>query len=83
VATEENAAVFVRGWVLVRVKIPTSPKIREKWGTQHSLHRCDGILQSGAVASGIAGAGWAEGSDLPVGKVAAQDGESGGAEDFG
>src|SRR5580765_1800640 len=56
-AAEENAGLFVPG----RAKIPTSPKVREEWGTQGSFNRCDGVLQTGTVASGVTGARWAEG----------------------
>jgi len=41
------------------------------------------VLQAGAVAGGVAGAGRAEGSRLAIGEIAAQDGESGGGESFG
>jgi len=47
------------------------------------LNCCDGILQAGAVAGGVAGAGRAPVSHLPIGQIAAQDGESGGGESLG
>ena len=68
-SAEKNASLFVH----VRA-VPTSPKVREKWGTQTIFQRSKRVLQSGAVASGVSWAGWAEGSCLAVREVAAEDG---------
>src|SRR6266576_5045437 len=69
-AAEKNAGLVV----LLRAKIPTSPKVREKWGTRPIFQRSDCILQAGAVAGSVTGTGWAEGSCLAVGQIAAEDG---------
>src|SRR5437879_10313046 len=69
-AAEKNAGLFL----LVRAKIPTSPKVREKWGTRTIFQRSDCILQAGAVAGSVTGTGWAEGSCLAVAQIAAEDG---------
>ena len=77
-ASEEDIAV-----PLVRVRIPTSRKRREKWGTQDLFHRRYGVFQSGAVAGCIAGAGRAVGSDLPVWQITAEHGKSDVRKGFG
>src|SRR5437660_3859658 len=69
-AAEKNAGLFL----LVRAKIPTSLRVREKWGAQTVFQRSDRVFQAGTIAGGVAGAGWAEGSCLAVGQIAAEDG---------
>ena len=46
------------------------------------LNGGDGILQSGAVALGVAGAGRTEGSILTIGQIAAQHDEASGGKSF-
>jgi len=72
VPAEEKSSFFV----LVRAKISTSPNVREKWGTQGCFQRCDGVLQTGTVAGGVAGAGWAQGSRLAIRQITAKHGEA-------
>jgi len=63
---------------------PSLPqRTRQGWGTQSLFHCGNGILQSGAVAGGVARAGRAPGARLAIGEIAAQDGESGGGESLG
>ena len=64
-------------------RVPTSRKRSKNWGTHVFLNGSDGVLQAGAIASGVTGAGWAVGARLAVGQVAAQDRESGAAECIG
>src|SRR5438309_9689817 len=49
----------------------------------HPSHYCDRILQTGAVAGGVGGAGWAKGSRLAIGKIAAQHSKAVGGESLG
>ena len=69
-SAEKNAGLVVAA----ATKIPTSPNIRERWGTQNRFHRCCGVFQAGTIAGGVSWAGWAEGSCLAVGQIAAKDG---------
>jgi hypothetical protein len=62
-AAEKSARLFVAA----ATKIPTSPNIRQNWGTQNRFHRCCGVFQAGTIAGGVAGAGRAERSRLAVG----------------
>ena len=48
----------------------------EDFARHHLPHCGDGILQAGAIAGGVGGAGRAVGSGLAVRQVAAQNGES-------
>jgi hypothetical protein len=56
---------------------------QEEAAGNHSSYGGEGVLQTGAVARGVTGAGWAEGPGLAIGKIAAQDGEAIRAESFG
>src|SRR5260370_11494090 len=78
-SAEKNAGLFLH----VRAKIPTSPRVREKWGTQSIFQRSNCILESGAIAGSVTGTGWAEGSRLAVGEVAAEHGIAGAGECVG
>ena len=47
------------------------------------IHRSEGVLQTGAVPGGVAGAGRTEGTGLPIGKIAAEHGPAISTESFG
>jgi hypothetical protein len=81
--TAEICGSRVPFFVCASGRIPTSRRRSETWGTHVFLDGGDGILQAGAIASGVTGAGWAVGARLAVGQIAAQDRESGGAEGIG
>ena len=56
----------------------------EKNFARHQLfHRGNRVLQPGAIAGGVAGAGGTEGSHLPIREITTQNGEPGGAEGLG
>ena len=57
-------------------RIPTSGKIGQKWGTHDFLDRINGILQAGAVAGGVAGAGRPKRSCLTKREIASEDREA-------
>ena len=60
--------------IVATAKIPTSPKVREKWGTQSVFQRSNCVLQAGAIAGGVTRAGRTEGACLAIGEVTAEDG---------
>ena len=76
-AAEEDAGFFLRA------KIPASGNPGQEGGTQTLFHRGRCILESGAVAGSVSGAGWAERSSLTKRQIASQDGKSGGRKRFG